>query len=115
LVNRASELLEAARQLAEVIIVETPSLLTVHHGEALVHAADVVLVVAEAGTTTMDEARRSSDVLRRLGAPVLGVVLTNAPVSKDQRQLDGAKATTPAETTTTTSNPAQPVPEATQA
>jgi Mrp family chromosome partitioning ATPase len=116
LVNRASELLDSARQLADVVIVETPSLLTVHHGEALVHAADVVLVVAECGTTTMEEARRSSDVLRRLGAPVLGVVLTNAPVSKDKRQLEQSQGPTPAvETPTTTTNPAQPVPEATQA
>jgi Mrp family chromosome partitioning ATPase len=114
LVNRASELLDAARQLADVVIVETPSLLTVHHGEALAHATDVVLVVAECGTTTMQEARRSSDVLRRLGAPVLGVVLTNAPISKDQLQLEGTHAPGPTDTPTTTS-PAQPVPEATQA
>jgi Mrp family chromosome partitioning ATPase len=113
LVNRAPALFAAARQLADVVIVETPAVLAVHHAEALVHAVDVVLVVAECGTTTMDEARRTSEVLRRLGAPVLGVVLTNSTGPQDARKPDdgpAGPATPPAPT-----GAAQPVPEATQA
>jgi hypothetical protein len=86
LVTRAAEVLDAARQLADVIIVEAPPLLISHHGEALVHAVDAVLIVGECGTTTMDEARRTGDILRRVGAPVLGVVLTKVQLStKDVR------------------------------
>ncbi len=88
LVMFGSELLNAARQLADVIIVETPPLLVVHHGEALVQSVDVVLVVAECGSTTIDEGHRAGDILRRLGAPVLGLVLTKVTLPKnDIRQL----------------------------
>jgi Mrp family chromosome partitioning ATPase/capsular polysaccharide biosynthesis protein len=113
LVNRAPALFAAARQLADVVIIETPSVLGVHHAEALVHAVDVVLVVAECGTTTMDEARRTSEVLRRLGAPVLGVVLTNATGPQDARKPDDPPAGPVAAPVPT--GAAQPVPEATQA
>ncbi len=77
LVNRMPAVLRAARAVSDVIVVEAPPMLAVHHVEALVHLVDVVLVVGEAGTTTFDEARRSGDFLRRMAAPVLGVVLTN--------------------------------------
>ncbi len=59
--------LEATRSLADVIIVEAPALLAVHHVEALSQLVDVVLVVGECGTTTFEEARRSGDLLRRMG------------------------------------------------
>jgi Mrp family chromosome partitioning ATPase/capsular polysaccharide biosynthesis protein len=113
LVNRAPALFAAARELADVVIVETPGVLAVHHAEALVHAVDVVLVVGECATTTMDEARRTSEVLRRLGAPVLGVVLTNATGPQDARKPDDAPTGPVAEPAP--AGAAQPVPEATQA
>jgi Mrp family chromosome partitioning ATPase len=83
LVTRAPSLLKVARRLVDVVIVETPPLLAVHHAEALSHAVDVVLVVAECGVTTFDEARRAGDRLRRIEAPVLGVVLTNVKVPRN--------------------------------
>jgi hypothetical protein len=43
---------------------------------------DVVLVVAECRVTTFDHARRAGDLLRRMGAPVLGVVLTGTRVDR---------------------------------
>jgi Mrp family chromosome partitioning ATPase len=113
LVNRAPALFAAARQLADVVIVETPGVLAVHHAEALVHAVDVVLVVAECATTTMDDARGTSEVLRRLGAPVLGVVLTNATGPQDARKPDDPAAG--AVVAPLPTGAAQPVPEATQA
>ncbi len=59
-----------------------------HHVEALAQLVDVVLVVGECGTTTFDEARRSGDLLRRMAAPVLGVVLTNVRLPyNDPRQM----------------------------
>ena len=38
LVSRAKEVLDAAREVASVMIVETPAFLRYHHGEALVHS-----------------------------------------------------------------------------
>jgi Mrp family chromosome partitioning ATPase len=88
LVTRMPAVLEATRPLADVIIVETPAMLALHHVEALSRVVDVVLVVGECGTTTFDQAHRSGDLLRRMGSPVLGVVLTNVRLKpRDARQF----------------------------
>jgi Mrp family chromosome partitioning ATPase len=81
LVNRIPAVLEATRTLCDVVIMEAPPLLAVHHAEALGRAVDVVLVVGECGSTTFDQAQRAGDLLRRMGAPVLGVVLTNVRIN----------------------------------
>ena len=61
-----------------------------HHGEALAHAVDVVLVVGECGATTFADADETGVQLRRIGAPVLGVVFTEVPIDKaDKRQPTG--------------------------
>jgi Mrp family chromosome partitioning ATPase len=88
LVTRMPAVLDATRPLVDVIIIEAPPMLAVHHVEALSQAVDVVLVVGECGTTTFDQAHRSGDLLRRMGAPVLGVVLTNVRLKpRDARQF----------------------------
>jgi Mrp family chromosome partitioning ATPase len=51
--------------------------LTVHHGQALAPLTDVVLVVAERRFTTFDQLRQTNTMLQRLGAPVVGMALTN--------------------------------------
>jgi Mrp family chromosome partitioning ATPase len=104
LVNRAPVVLDALRSVADAVIIEAPPLLAYHHGEALSHAVDVVLVVGECRLTTFDEAQRAGDLLRRLMAPVLGVVFTNVRLDRrDIRQVPqqghGSTPTTPAETT----------------
>jgi Mrp family chromosome partitioning ATPase len=86
LVTRGKELLSAARAVSDVIIIETPPLLSVHHAEALSHAADVVVVVGECGMTRLTDAKRASQLLRRIGAPVLGVILTNVRVEGRQKR-----------------------------
>jgi Mrp family chromosome partitioning ATPase len=103
LVTRAPAILESARELADVVILEAPPLLAAPHGEALVHAVDVVLVVAECGTTESGPARRASEVLRRIGAPVLGVVLTNVRAPRSERKA--ALASAPVEALATGSEP----------
>ncbi len=87
LVNRAPAIIEGARNLADVVIVEVPPVLALHHAEAMAHVVDVTLVVGECKYTTFDDARQAGDLLRRMGAPVLGVVLTNVRVrNSDIRQ-----------------------------
>jgi Mrp family chromosome partitioning ATPase len=102
LVMRAPSLLTSAASLVDLVIVETPPLLAVHHAEALSHAVDAVLVVAECRVTTFDEARRAGDRLRRIEAPVLGIVLTNVNVPRNdirqavpRRQPEGASQADP--------------------
>jgi Mrp family chromosome partitioning ATPase len=84
---RMPAVLEAARHLAEVILVEAPPLLGFHDAEALAPSVDVVLIVGECLATTFDQAKRSGDLLRRIGAPVIGVALTNMRIgSRDIRR-----------------------------
>jgi Mrp family chromosome partitioning ATPase len=87
LVTRGRAVLDVARTLCDVVIVEVPPLLAVHHAEALARAVDVVLVVGECGVTTFGDARRAGDLLRRIDAPVLGVVLTNVRIHQKDIRL----------------------------
>jgi Mrp family chromosome partitioning ATPase len=82
-VIRVPEVLDELRDIVDVVILEVPSFLSVHHGQGLAPLADLVLVVGERGLTTTDELRRTSAVLKRLGAPVVGMALTNASVRDD--------------------------------
>ena len=89
LVSRSKEVFDAARQVAAVVIVEVPAFLRFHHGEALVHSVDAVIVVAENGVTKAQDASDMGDILRRLGAPVLGVVFAGGELSRNQkREID---------------------------
>jgi Mrp family chromosome partitioning ATPase len=84
---RMPAVLEAARHLAEVVLVEAPPLLGFHDAEALAPSVDVVLIVGECLATTFDQAKRSGDLLRRIGAPVIGIALTNMRIgSRDIRR-----------------------------
>jgi hypothetical protein len=75
-VVRFPEVLGALLQIVDVVFLEVPSYLTVHHGQGLTSLADVVLVVAERETTTLNDMRQISARLRHLGAPVVGMALT---------------------------------------
>jgi Mrp family chromosome partitioning ATPase len=108
LVTRAPEVIAAARQLADVIIVESPPFLESHHGEALVHAVDVVLLVIETRRTTLDHGKRTGNLLRRIGSPVLGVILTNVGGSRTQDR--GPAESVPPATSATGSQVGEPVP-----
>lgn len=76
-VIRVPEVLAALKEIVDVVFLEVPSFLSIHHGEGLTPFADVVLVVAERETTTTDDMHRLSAVLRRLRAPVVGMALTD--------------------------------------
>jgi Mrp family chromosome partitioning ATPase len=72
------EVLDILHQVVDVVVLDVPSFLSVHHGEGLAPLADVVLVVGERRSTTLNDMRKISTVLRRLGAPVAGMALTDA-------------------------------------
>ena len=85
-VTRVPEVLDALRDVVDVVILEVPSFLSIHHGQGLAPLADLVLIVGERRLTTTDELRRTSAVLRRLGAPVVGMALTDASVRTDDEE-----------------------------
>jgi len=52
--------------------------------------------VGECGSTTFDGADETGVLLRRIGAPVLGVVFTETPLSKAEKlEFQGSAATPP--------------------
>ena len=72
-------LLEEARTLANVVIVDTAPILSASVTRELCTLADAVLVVCRSGRTTVSAADRCAELLERLGANTLGVVLVGVP------------------------------------
>ena len=86
--TRGNEVLAATRQIAEIVLVEVPSLLATPDAEAVSRSVDAIVVVAECYYTTVNQATRSAGLLRRIGTPVLGVVLTAVEMSrKDLKKM----------------------------
>jgi capsular exopolysaccharide synthesis family protein len=73
-----------ARAVADVVVLDTPPIGTTSDPALLLSQADAILLVAHAGKTTSDRAAAADEILRRLDAPVAGVVL-NAVVKKARR------------------------------
>jgi Mrp family chromosome partitioning ATPase len=67
-------LLMEARQRSDLLLVDTSPILT-SDPTFLLPEVDGVLVVVQAGTIKPDLAERSGELLKRMGAPVLGLVL----------------------------------------
>ncbi len=76
----APPIVDEARKLAEIVIIEAPALLGYHDAAAFSPDADVVLIVGESVMTTVDQAKRTGEMLKRIGSPVLGVVFTNVHI-----------------------------------
>jgi capsular exopolysaccharide synthesis family protein len=74
-IEAARRLLEEARTLANVVIVDTAPILSASVTRELVTLADAVIVVCRSGRTTAAAADRCAELLERLGAPTLGVVM----------------------------------------
>jgi len=92
-VTQGPAIVTAARQVADAVLIDAPSLLRSHDAIALLPAVDVVLIVAQYAVTRSDEAREAGDMLRRFRAPVLGVALTNIPGRAGGKRLDDSDPT----------------------
>jgi polysaccharide biosynthesis transport protein len=98
-----AEVIETARSLADVVIIDTPPIGTVNDSATLARYVDSVLVVARLNKTTKDAARRALRVLHNLSSDLVGVVATDAPVVdqyayygidaslSDDRPVEGAR------------------------
>jgi capsular exopolysaccharide synthesis family protein len=60
------------------IVIDTAPVLSTSDAAPLISEVDGVIVVARAGRTTTEVAERTAEVLKRLNAPVLGVILNAA-------------------------------------
>ena len=82
----APAVVEAARDVVDVVLLEAP-ILSTQDGAALLPAADLVVVVCEAWHTTVSDGLRSQRLLAQFRPPVLGLVMTNMQV--DHPSLSG--------------------------
>lgn len=70
--------LAEARKEADDVLLDTPPILATSDASHLFPDVDTVLMVARAGKTTAEVAERSSELLRRLRAPVVGLALNGS-------------------------------------
>jgi capsular exopolysaccharide synthesis family protein len=76
--ERMREAIEEARREADIVLIDTPPLLTSAEVTHLFPMVDAVVVVARAKKTTQELAERAGELLKRLRAPVAGVALNGA-------------------------------------
>jgi capsular exopolysaccharide synthesis family protein len=77
-------MLRTAREQSDVVLIDTAPILTTSDAIPLIDGVDAVVIVARSGRTTIETAKRTAELLRRLDAPVAGVILnavaeTNLP------------------------------------
>ncbi len=76
---RAREVLTGLEGYADTVLIDCPPVLPVTDAAVLSAKVDGTLVVASAGSTTAKQLSRTVEVLRQVGAPLVGAVLNNAP------------------------------------
>lgn len=86
LLDRIGGHLDSARSLADVVLIDSPPLLTTSEAADLARHADGVLLVVRAGRTSTGAAARSVELLERLGIPVVGAVLVASDASAVRRR-----------------------------
>lgn len=79
LIGRVPDLISNARDYADVVLVDSAPFLATDDVSGMIPVVDAVVVCCRAGKTTLEAARRTTDRLNRLGAPVVGLALVEAP------------------------------------
>jgi capsular exopolysaccharide synthesis family protein len=74
--KRMEAVLAEAQKNGELVILDTPPTLAVTDAAVLASKVDGVILLIEAQRTSHEAARRAYDALQRVGATILGVVLT---------------------------------------
>ena len=74
----AKAAVRAAQQLADIVLVDSPPLLLANDASDLALGVDATILLARSGWTRRSGVVASADLLRRLEAPVIGVVIVGA-------------------------------------
>jgi hypothetical protein len=85
-------LIEDARLTANLVLVDGGGVLTSHYAASLAHVVDGMALVGEVGWTTAEQASRATALLEQLEAPLLGVVLAQAPSPVSRRARRRSRA-----------------------
>ena len=73
--TKMQELIESLGEWADWVIIDTPPLLAVADPAAVARWTDGVLMVTQAGKSTRDAAKKSVEMLSKVGAAIVGVVV----------------------------------------
>lgn len=76
--RRMGVMLERLHAEADIILIDTPPVVAVTDAAVLAPKADGVLLVLQAGHTRRDRAREARQILEKVKAHIVGVVLNNA-------------------------------------
>ncbi len=96
--SRLRTLMDVLRTSNDFVIVDTPPLLPVSDGSAVAVAVDGVLLCVHHGRTRQEELEQTAEILRRVGARTLGVILNAVPPTrKEFSTAYGYAADAPAE------------------
>jgi len=82
--EKMSEILDAVRERTDMVILDTPPVLAVTDACVLAQRVDGVLLVIKPGVTKLAAARQAVELLRRVGANILGVVLNEVKIGRSR-------------------------------
>jgi capsular exopolysaccharide synthesis family protein len=77
--RRSERLLQLLTDQFDMVLIDTPPVLPVTDAAVLAAFADATLLVIAAGTTTKKQARRAVEILERVDATPLGVIVNRIP------------------------------------
>lgn len=72
-----NEVLEQARQMADIVLLDTPPVLATSDAAVLGPRADGVIMVLSSGISKRDENRKTRELLEQVKSKILGVILNN--------------------------------------
>jgi polysaccharide biosynthesis transport protein len=91
----AGDLVEALRERTDLVLLEGPPLMTSSDTLLLARHADGLVLVAGAGTVTLGSSHEVVQAVRRVGTPVLGVVVTERLRRRPQRLAQRSRRPVP--------------------
>ncbi|MCF2132044.1 CpsD/CapB family tyrosine-protein kinase [Priestia filamentosa] len=84
-------LLEKAKREYDIIILDSPPVLAVTDAQILSNLTDGVVLVVSSGKTQINSAKKTKELLESAKAKILGVVLNNKKVQKNQYYYYGGE------------------------
>jgi Mrp family chromosome partitioning ATPase len=100
-VEAQRDIIETARGMFDVIVIDTAPLLTTNDAAEILNLADIVLIVARANRTTGEAADRAAELLERRDANAVGAVLVGTQGGRSGRYYYYAQNTYYDEASTT--------------
>jgi capsular exopolysaccharide synthesis family protein len=83
--SRAADLIGALKAQADIVLLDVPPVLPVTDAAVLSARAEGVLIVATVGSTSGKHLTRSVELLRQVGAPLIGSILNGASSEQGYR------------------------------